>query len=64
MSGLRDLVGGAGCSGGSGGAPSNPVASFADALLGGASKSQSGQLRELPGEPAGPWCAAALCWPC
>ncbi len=52
MSGLRDLVSGAGCSadgGGPSGAASNPAASFADALLGGSSKGRNGQLRELPG---------------
>ena len=50
MSGLRDLVTGAGCSAGDGaGASSNPAARFADALLGGASKAGNGQLRDLPG---------------
>jgi hypothetical protein len=54
MSGLRDLVTGAGCSAGDGSASSsrannNPVARFADSLLGGSSKATNGQLRELPG---------------
>ena len=50
MSGLRDLVTGAGCSAGDGsGASNNPAARFADALLGGASKAGNGQLRDLPG---------------